>query len=199
MKLWQRLRDFRFSRRRVWSLVFWDVAPCSHVEVDRRFRGAYCLHHQGGDRDDGLQKTGKLVRMTLSSLSQIILTLLHGVPSHGMKAICRNMQQWAPCARVPGACCFGKWNVLRVVIITCRVPPICTIASRHIRNMLLMHINWLTPCSRDLSGKLRAYSAIQEIRRLSWNSRFIPCSQEPVNSPYPEWNASNPHFQILRP
>jgi hypothetical protein len=26
--------------------VFWDVAPCSHVEVDRRFRGAYCLHHR---------------------------------------------------------------------------------------------------------------------------------------------------------
>jgi hypothetical protein len=27
--------------------VFWDVVPCSHVGVDRRFRGAYCLHHQG--------------------------------------------------------------------------------------------------------------------------------------------------------
>jgi hypothetical protein len=27
--------------------VFWDVAPCSHVEFDRRFRGAYCVHHQG--------------------------------------------------------------------------------------------------------------------------------------------------------
>jgi hypothetical protein len=27
--------------------VFWDVAPCSHVEVDRRFRGAYCLQRQG--------------------------------------------------------------------------------------------------------------------------------------------------------
>jgi hypothetical protein len=27
--------------------VFWDVAPCSHVEVDQRFRGAYCLHDQG--------------------------------------------------------------------------------------------------------------------------------------------------------
>jgi hypothetical protein len=25
--------------------IFWDVAPCSHVEVDWRFRGAYCLHH----------------------------------------------------------------------------------------------------------------------------------------------------------
>jgi hypothetical protein len=27
--------------------VLWDVAQCSHVEVDRRFGGAYCLHHQG--------------------------------------------------------------------------------------------------------------------------------------------------------
>jgi hypothetical protein len=25
-----------------------DVAPCSLVETYRRFRGAYCLHHQGG-------------------------------------------------------------------------------------------------------------------------------------------------------
>jgi hypothetical protein len=27
--------------------VFWDVALCSHVDVERGFRGAYCLHHQG--------------------------------------------------------------------------------------------------------------------------------------------------------
>jgi hypothetical protein len=27
--------------------VFWDVALCCHFEVDRRFRGTYCLHHQG--------------------------------------------------------------------------------------------------------------------------------------------------------
>jgi hypothetical protein len=27
--------------------VFLDVALCSHTEVYRRFRGAYCLHHQG--------------------------------------------------------------------------------------------------------------------------------------------------------
>jgi hypothetical protein len=25
--------------------VFWDVVPCSHVEVDQRFRGVYCFHH----------------------------------------------------------------------------------------------------------------------------------------------------------
>jgi hypothetical protein len=28
---------------------FWDVAPCSLVQVHRRFRGAQCLHHQGGE------------------------------------------------------------------------------------------------------------------------------------------------------
>jgi hypothetical protein len=27
--------------------VVWDVATCSHVEVDRRFIGAYCPQHQG--------------------------------------------------------------------------------------------------------------------------------------------------------
>jgi hypothetical protein len=26
--------------------LFMDIAPCSLVEVDRRFRGAYCFHHQ---------------------------------------------------------------------------------------------------------------------------------------------------------
>jgi hypothetical protein len=26
-----------------------SVAPCSLVEIDRRFRGSYCLHHQGDD------------------------------------------------------------------------------------------------------------------------------------------------------
>jgi hypothetical protein len=31
--------------------VFWDIAPCSIVEIGRRFRGVYCLHHQGDDGD----------------------------------------------------------------------------------------------------------------------------------------------------
>jgi hypothetical protein len=26
--------------------AFWDVALCSLVEVDHRFEGTYCLHHQ---------------------------------------------------------------------------------------------------------------------------------------------------------
>jgi hypothetical protein len=27
------------------KIAFWDIASCSLVEVDRRFRDAYCLHH----------------------------------------------------------------------------------------------------------------------------------------------------------
>jgi hypothetical protein len=27
--------------------VFWDTAPCTLADIDRRFRGAYCLHRQG--------------------------------------------------------------------------------------------------------------------------------------------------------
>jgi hypothetical protein len=34
--------------------LFWDAAPCSLVETDRRFRGAYYLHHEG--IDDGGSK-----------------------------------------------------------------------------------------------------------------------------------------------
>jgi hypothetical protein len=29
--------------------VFWDIASRSFVEFDLRFRGAYCLHCQGGE------------------------------------------------------------------------------------------------------------------------------------------------------
>jgi hypothetical protein len=30
-------------------VVLWNVAPCSLVDVDRRFRGPYRFHHQGGE------------------------------------------------------------------------------------------------------------------------------------------------------
>jgi hypothetical protein len=33
--------------------VFWDVAPCSQVDFDRPFRGAYCLYHQDRPDDGG--------------------------------------------------------------------------------------------------------------------------------------------------
>jgi hypothetical protein len=33
--------------------AFWDVAPCNLVDTNRRFRGAYCLHHHGRQGDGG--------------------------------------------------------------------------------------------------------------------------------------------------
>jgi hypothetical protein len=38
--------------------VFWDVEPCSVVEVYRRFRGACCTHHEGDSLDDRGSKQG---------------------------------------------------------------------------------------------------------------------------------------------
>jgi hypothetical protein len=29
--------------------AFWDIALCSHMAINRRFRGAYCLHNQGDE------------------------------------------------------------------------------------------------------------------------------------------------------
>jgi hypothetical protein len=29
--------------------VFWDVAPCYLADIDRCFRGTFCLHHQGSE------------------------------------------------------------------------------------------------------------------------------------------------------
>jgi hypothetical protein len=48
-------------RKGIWQgqkmAVFWDVAPRSLVEIDRRFRGASCLHHEGDDaeRENGMK------------------------------------------------------------------------------------------------------------------------------------------------
>jgi hypothetical protein len=29
------------------TTVFWNIAPCNICKAERRFRGAYCIHHQG--------------------------------------------------------------------------------------------------------------------------------------------------------
>jgi hypothetical protein len=34
-------------RTEIKMAVFWDEAPHRLVIIDRRFRGAYCFHHQG--------------------------------------------------------------------------------------------------------------------------------------------------------
>jgi hypothetical protein len=37
---------YKTTGKMIKMIVFWDVAQCSLVETDPRFRGAYCVHHQ---------------------------------------------------------------------------------------------------------------------------------------------------------
>jgi hypothetical protein len=43
------------------TIVFWNVAPCSLVEVYRLFKDACCLHHQGDRPLQHLWNVGKLL------------------------------------------------------------------------------------------------------------------------------------------
>jgi hypothetical protein len=52
--------------------IFWDVAPCSLVEIDRRFRGAYCLHHQG---DVGPHTHSRILPHSLECVEMFIISL----------------------------------------------------------------------------------------------------------------------------
>jgi hypothetical protein len=57
--------------------AFWDIAPCSLVGTDRRFRGAYYLHHEG-DGGNTLQDviSQKAHILRLSSFEYNTLTIL---------------------------------------------------------------------------------------------------------------------------
>jgi hypothetical protein len=50
--------------------AFWDTAPRSLVEVYRRFRDAYCLHHQG---DDGAVRTSETSKRRSTSTNYAML------------------------------------------------------------------------------------------------------------------------------
>jgi hypothetical protein len=43
------LHTTEFTENTLKMRAFWDVASCSLVGVDRRFRGAYYIHHQGDE------------------------------------------------------------------------------------------------------------------------------------------------------
>jgi hypothetical protein len=55
--------------------VFWDVLPCSQIDVDRRFRGACCLHHQG---DPGPPEYG----------TRVLTRPRRSIPALKMETIC---------------------------------------------------------------------------------------------------------------
>lgn len=39
------------------TTLFWNVASCSLLDIDRHFRGVYCRHHQGDDHSDDGSKS----------------------------------------------------------------------------------------------------------------------------------------------
>jgi hypothetical protein len=43
--------------------VFWIVVPCSLVEVYRRFRGPFCLHHQRDELVEAARTSETLVNL----------------------------------------------------------------------------------------------------------------------------------------
>jgi hypothetical protein len=51
---------------------FWDTAVCSLIEVDQRFRGAYCVNHQG----DALKQTSDSEVCTASIINAMKLAWL---------------------------------------------------------------------------------------------------------------------------
>jgi hypothetical protein len=46
--LWEITCSQVLTAARMKIRAFWDVAPCS-LGVDRRFKGAYCIHHHRPD------------------------------------------------------------------------------------------------------------------------------------------------------
>jgi hypothetical protein len=49
--------------------AFWDNAQCSLIEVDRRFGGAYCLHHQGDKTSVNFYETVTFQVLTAGSMN----------------------------------------------------------------------------------------------------------------------------------
>jgi hypothetical protein len=58
------------------KIIFWDVTPCSLVEVHGRFGGTYCLHIQGrsvsqgsNQQEVGGKQTFKMEAVSSSEMS----------------------------------------------------------------------------------------------------------------------------------
>jgi hypothetical protein len=48
--------------------VFWNFAPCRLIEIDQRFKCAFCLHHQGVSRQSARVLGRHLVIFRIFSL-----------------------------------------------------------------------------------------------------------------------------------
>jgi hypothetical protein len=81
----------------MFRVVFWVILPCKMI-VDRRFRGAYCLHHQGWWNycfEYFRAMTGSAVRTIVTFFSRDTVFSLHiecskrifGITNYGFRAL----------------------------------------------------------------------------------------------------------------
>jgi hypothetical protein len=63
----------------MFRIVFWDVLPCKIV-VDRRFRGAYCLHHQASIILHGSTFQKTILNYFISCLLNAVVSFSHITP-----------------------------------------------------------------------------------------------------------------------
>jgi hypothetical protein len=57
---------FGLRREHYKMTVFWGVAACSLLQIDRRFRDAYCLHYQGDNGSKTLLKRRSISKRTVA-------------------------------------------------------------------------------------------------------------------------------------
>jgi hypothetical protein len=73
--------------------AFWDIAPYSLVEVNRRFRRTYCLHHQ----DDEFKKMKSKLNYVISPEGTVIFkqdSVVHFLIRLVLKEPINDSYQW---------------------------------------------------------------------------------------------------------
>jgi hypothetical protein len=112
-KFWMRIQVLTAARMKM--SVFWDVAPCNLIDIDRRFRGTYCLHHYHTD-----DRGGKLLRNMkhqFSDVSRVEFRVLTNVSANIAVAIIKvNVKRRSVSTRLHGAT-YQK----TAIFISCRL------------------------------------------------------------------------------
>jgi hypothetical protein len=73
----------------------WAITPCtSFVDVDRRFRGAYCLHHQGDESLSRSRRPELIHRLRWLPLFPLYKTTAHTVVTSSACFVSRRWQEY---------------------------------------------------------------------------------------------------------
>jgi hypothetical protein len=78
------VRDFQvLMAARIKMRALWDIVPCILVGLDRRFRFAYCLHHQASETSSIPMRLHDAISQKTLFITQIFSSMLQN--SLGMK------------------------------------------------------------------------------------------------------------------